>query len=60
MHREYLELTGRYKLAQIYDEARYDRPGLLRLYRIVQSLGLNEQDMINVLDLAKYKIYNGK
>ena len=33
MYREYWELTGRYELAQIYDEARYDVRGLLRLHK---------------------------
>jgi len=38
MYREYWELTGRYELAQIYDEARYDIRGLLRLHKIVKDL----------------------
>jgi hypothetical protein len=54
MYREYWELTGRYKLAQIYDEARYDLPGLLRLHRIVKDLAMNEHDIKNVFELAKY------
>ncbi|MGB6531904.1 MAG: hypothetical protein WBF33_27680 [Candidatus Nitrosopolaris sp.] len=54
MYREYWELTGRYRLAQIYDEARYDLPSLLRLHKIVQGIGMNEQDIKNVLDIAKH------
>ena len=54
MYREYWELSGRYELAQIYDEARYDLRGLLRLNKIVKDLGLNERDIIKVLELAKY------
>ncbi len=54
MYREYWELTGRYRLAQIYDEARYDVPGLLRLHRIVKDLGMNEHDIKNVLDIVKH------
>jgi hypothetical protein len=54
MYREYWKLTGRYRLAQIYDEARYDLRGLLRLHKIVKDLGLNEQDIENVLDIAKH------
>jgi predicted HTH domain antitoxin len=54
LYREYWELTGRYKLAQIYDEARYDIYGLLRLHKILKDLGLNEQDIENVLDIAKH------
>jgi transposase len=38
MYREYCDLTGRYKLAQIYNEARYDLRGLLRLHKIVKDL----------------------
>jgi hypothetical protein len=54
MYREYWELSGRYELAQIYDEARYDVPGLLRLHKIVKDLGLGEKEIIKVLELAKY------
>jgi len=54
MYREYWELTGRYELAQIYDEARYDVRGLLRLHKIVKDPGLGEKEIIKVLELAKY------
>jgi len=54
MYREYWELTGRYELAQIYDEARYDVRDLLRLHKIVKDLGLGEKEIIKVLELAKY------
>jgi hypothetical protein len=54
IYREYWELTGRYRLAQIYDEGRYDLRGLLRLHKIVQDPGLGEQEIIKVLELAKY------
>ena len=54
MYREYWELTGKYRLAQIYDEARYDIYGLLRLHKIVKDLGLGEKEIIKVLELAKY------
>jgi hypothetical protein len=54
MYREYWELSGRYELTQIYDEGRYDIYGLLRLHKIVKDLGLNEQDIENVLDIAKH------
>jgi hypothetical protein len=53
MYREYWELTGRYKLAQIYDEARYDLPGLLRLDKIFKQLGMNEHDIRHVFELVK-------
>ncbi|HET7391478.1 MAG TPA: hypothetical protein VFJ51_11685 [Nitrososphaeraceae archaeon] len=54
MYQEYWDLTGRYKLAQIYDEARYNLSNLLRLHKIVNGLGMNEQDIHKVLELAKY------
>jgi hypothetical protein len=53
MYREYWELTGRYELAQIYEEARYDLPGLLRLHKIFNHLGMGEKDIVKVLELAK-------
>ena len=54
IYREYWELTGRYRLAQIYDDARYDLHGLLRLHKIVKDLGMEENDVIKVLELAKH------
>jgi hypothetical protein len=54
IYRDYWELTVRHKLAQIYDEARYDVRGLLRLHKIVKHLGLGEKEIIKVLELAKY------
>jgi hypothetical protein len=54
IYREYWELTGRYKLAQIYEEGRYDVRGLLRLHKIVNDLGLGEKEIIKVLELAKH------
>jgi hypothetical protein len=41
-----------YKVAQIYDEAKYDLHSLLRLHKIVKDLGMEEHDIINVLQLA--------
>jgi hypothetical protein len=42
-----------YELGQIYDEAEYDFHRLLRLHKIVKGLGMEEHDVINVLELAK-------
>lgn len=42
-----------YKLAQIYEEAKYDLYSLLRLNKIVKDLGMEEHDIHNVLELAK-------
>jgi hypothetical protein len=54
IYRDYWELTGRYKLVQIYEEARYNLSNLLRLHKIVKDLGLGEKEIIKVLELAKY------
>src|SRR5215469_4173254 len=54
MYREYWELSGKYELAQIYDEVRYDVRGLLRLHKIVQDLRIEENDVIKVLELVKH------
>jgi len=54
LYRDYWELTGRHKLTQIYEEARFDLSNLLKLYKIVNDLGMNERDIIKVLELAKY------
>ena len=53
MYREYWELTGRYELVQIYDEARYELRDLLRLHKIVKDLGLGEREIIKVLELYR-------
>jgi hypothetical protein len=54
MYREYWELSGRYELAQLYDQAKYYIPSLLRLNKIVKGLGMEENDVIKVLELAKH------
>ncbi|HYA82663.1 MAG TPA: hypothetical protein VEH06_04335 [Candidatus Bathyarchaeia archaeon] len=53
-YREYWELTGRYKVAQIYDEARYNLYDLLKLHKVVKNLGMEENDLVKVLELAKH------
>jgi transposase len=52
IYREFWELKGMYKLAQIYEEAKYDLHTLLRLHKIVKDLGMGEQEIINTLKLA--------
>jgi len=46
IYREYWEQSGRYELAQIYEEARYNLANLLKLHKIVKDLGLNEKEII--------------
>jgi chromosome segregation ATPase len=43
-----------YRLAQIYEEAKYDLHDLLRLHRIAKALGMEKRDIINVFDLIKH------
>ena len=58
IYREYLELNGTYDVLQIYDQIRYSGkyslPSFLRLHRIVNDLGMGEQQINNVLDLANH------
>ncbi|MGC1929062.1 MAG: hypothetical protein WA667_08815 [Candidatus Nitrosopolaris sp.] len=54
IYQEYWKLDHMYRLAQIYEEAKYDLHDLLRLHRIVKGLGMEKQDIINVLDLVKH------
>ncbi|MGC2682179.1 MAG: hypothetical protein WA323_09950, partial [Candidatus Nitrosopolaris sp.] len=53
IYRQYWDLKHMYELGQIYDEAGYDLPRLLRLHKIVKDLGMEECDIKNVLELAK-------
>ncbi|MFY9799165.1 MAG: hypothetical protein WAJ93_26055 [Candidatus Nitrosopolaris sp.] len=52
-YRQYWDLKHMYELGQIYDEAEYDLPRLLRLHKIVKDLGMEECDIKNVLEIAK-------
>ena len=53
IHRQYWDLKHMYELGEIYDEAEYDLHKLLRLHKIVKGLGMEEHDIISVLELAK-------
>jgi hypothetical protein len=54
IYQEYWELDGMCRLAQIYDEAKYDLHDLLALHRTVKRLGVEKHDIKNVLEIAKY------
>jgi transcriptional regulator len=54
IYQEYWELEGMSRLAQIYDEAKYDLHDLLRLHRIVKGLGMEKRDIISVFGLIKH------
>jgi chromosome segregation ATPase len=43
-----------FKLAQIYDEARYDLSNLLDLHRLAKALGLAKHDIIIAFELIKH------
>jgi intein-encoded DNA endonuclease-like protein len=50
IYRDYWELKSMFSLAQIYDESKYDLRSLLRLHRIFKNLGMEEKEVINVLE----------
>jgi hypothetical protein len=54
MYLEYWELDGMGKLAQIYEENRYDVHDLLKLHKTVKEHGIEKQDIINVFEFVKY------
>jgi len=58
IYRQYLESKNMYDFLQAYDQirnlGRYSISSFLRLYRIVNDLGMGEQQLINILNLAKY------
>jgi hypothetical protein len=53
IYQGFWELGDMHRLAQIYEEAKYDLHDLLRLHRIVKVQGMEKQDIINVLGLVK-------
>jgi hypothetical protein len=54
IYQEYWELDGMCRLAQIYEEAKYDLDDLLRLHRIVKVRGMEKRDIISVFDIIKH------
>ena len=56
MYYHYWELKGKYELAQIYDElgGSNNLISLIKIHKIFKDLGMNEHDMIKVLELAKH------
>jgi hypothetical protein len=51
---EYWDLVGMGKLAQIYEENRYDIHDLRKLHKVAKDHGMEKQDIINVLEFAKH------
>ena len=53
-YNEYWECKRMFELVEVYEEAKYDLHELLRLYRIIKRLGMQEQDIRNIFELAKH------
>ena len=51
IYRQFLELKNMYKLVEVYDEMENYLPSLLELFRIIESRGINKNDILNVLML---------
>ena len=49
MYREFLGLNNMHKLVELYDEMENYLPSLLELFRIIESRGINKNDIIDVL-----------
>jgi hypothetical protein len=57
IYRQYLETKNMYDFLQVYDQiknSRYSISSYLRLHRILEDLGMGEQQIINVLNLANH------
>ena len=51
IYRQFLELNNMYNLVEVYDEMQNYLPSLLELFRIIESRGINKNDIIDVLML---------
>jgi len=51
LYREFLGLKNMRKLVEVYDEMENYLPSLLELFRIIESRGINKNDIIDVLML---------
>jgi transposase len=52
IYRDYWGLNDMHKLVEVYEEIRPYLPSFLRLHKILNDLGMREQEIINVLNLA--------
>ncbi|MGA8085012.1 MAG: hypothetical protein WB988_24425 [Candidatus Nitrosopolaris sp.] len=52
IYREFWELNNMHELAEVYEEIRPYLSSILRLHKILNDLGMGEQEIINVLELA--------
>jgi hypothetical protein len=51
IYRQFLGLKNMYNLVEVYDEMKNYLPSLLELFRIIESRGINKNDIIDVLML---------
>jgi len=51
MYRQFLGLKNMHQLVEVYDEMQNYLPSLLELFRIIESRGINKNDIIDVLML---------
>jgi hypothetical protein len=51
IYRQFLGLKNMHKLVEVYDEMENYLPSLLELFRIIESRGINKNDIIDVLML---------
>ncbi|MGB8935111.1 MAG: hypothetical protein WCC17_08400 [Candidatus Nitrosopolaris sp.] len=52
IYQQFWELNNMYKLAEAYDQIKDYLPYFLRLHKILNDRGMEEQEIINVLELA--------
>ena len=51
MYREFLGLKNMHKLVEVYDEMQNYLPSFLELFRLIESRGINKNDIIDVLKI---------
>jgi hypothetical protein len=51
IYRQFLGLKNMHKLVEVYDEMENYLPSLLELFRIIESRGINKNDIIDVLKI---------
>ena len=51
IYHQFLELKNMYNLVEVYDEMENYLPSFLELFRIIESRGINKNDIIAVLML---------
>jgi hypothetical protein len=52
IYREFWELNDMHQLVEAYDQIKDNLPSFLRLHKTLNDVGMGEQEIINVLNLA--------